>query len=163
MKAIGIDPGISNTGIAVMDHSGSGYKLITASVIQTDSEQPEAQRYAHIASEVAGAISENPPDMLTIERVYFNKNVKSACSTAGVIAVCLVESERAGVPSLTVQPQSVKAACGLGKKARKADMVRLANRLFGVELKLKEHHAADAIFVAIAGILKYRQLTLTGK
>ena len=154
MKVLGIDPGIQNTGLAVVERKATKYRLITSSSIKTDPTASEAERYTIIASEIANLITEHKPDLLSVESVYFNRNISSCITTAGVISICLVESERAGVPSMTITPQAVKSACGLGRKASKDRIIRIANAMFLTAFRATEHHEADAIFVATAAIMQ---------
>lgn len=69
-----------------------------------------------------------------------------------VIGVILLAAELAGLPSLQVNPQRVKAAVtGVGR-ASKAQVKRMVSKLLGVDIK--NGHACDAAAVAIAGLLE---------
>ena len=151
---MGIDPGLANTGIGVVKYTSSGYTLVDHKLIKTASKDTEAARYHQIAERIEAAIATHAPDLVAVESVFYNRNVSSAITTAGVIAVCLLIAERTGIPSTLLKPQTAKAACGLGGKASKERMIGVAERLFGVKFKKSESHVADAIFVAMAGILE---------
>ena len=155
---IGIDPGIANTGIGVIKRSTTAYTLLAYQLVKTHAKDSHAERYTAIADAVRTTIETHRPSLLAIEQVYFGKNTTSAMTTAGVIAISLLEAERAGVESLVLTPQEVKAACGLGFRSSKPDMLKCATRLFGVDFNKSEHHAVDAVFAAVAGALLERKV-----
>ena len=152
-RSLGIDPGLANTGWSVVSRKQSGpFQHIDAGVIHTESSTCDAVRYATIYNAVNDLIQAHTPDLLSIENVYFNKNVSSCLSTASVIGVVLLAAEQARIPSLQVRPQSVKAAvCGVGR-ASKSQVKRMVSKVLGVGLS--NAHASDAAAVAIAGLLQ---------
>lgn len=153
VRCLGIDPGLANTGWAVISRKKSGgFQHLASGVIRTESSACEAVRYATIYNAVNALIGEHTPDVLSIESVYFNKNVSSCLSTASVIGVVLLSAELSQLPSIQVRPQSVKAAvCGVGR-ASKAQVQKMVAKLLGVEIR--NAHASDAAAVAMAGLLQ---------
>lgn len=152
-RCLGIDPGLANTGWSVVSRKKSGgFQHIASGVIRTESSACDAVRYATIYNAVNALIAEHTPDVLSIERVYFNKNVSSCLSTSSVIGVILLAAELAQMPSIQVRPQAVKAAVtGVGR-ASKAQVQKMMAKLLRVDIK--NGHAADAAAVAMAGLLQ---------
>ncbi len=156
VRCLGIDPGLANTGWSVVSRKKSGgFQHLANGVIRTESSACDAVRYATIYNAVNALIAEHTPDLLSIESVYFNKNVSSCLSTASVIGVIRLAAELAELPSIQVTPQQVKAAvCGVGR-ASKAQVQKMVAKLLRVDIK--NGHAADAAAVAMAGLLqKYK-------
>lgn len=149
---LGIDPGLANTGWAVVSRKKSGgFVHLASGVIRTEAEACDAVRYATIYNAVNQLIGEHAPDVLSIESVYFNKNVSSCLSTSSVIGVVLLAAHLTEIPSRQVRPQSVKAAVtGVGR-ASKTQVKRMVSKLLGVDLS--NRHACDAAAVAMAGLL----------
>ena len=88
---------------------------------------------------------------MSIEAVFFNKNISSCLSTASVIAVAELASVQASIPTFQVKPQAVKSAVtGVGT-ASKTAVKRMVNKLLAVEIT--SDHEADAAATAIAGLL----------
>lgn len=154
LRCLGIDPGLANTGWAVISRHRSGrFDSLASGVIRTASNACDAVRYASIYNAVNALIGEHTPDLLSIEKVYFNKNVSSCLSTASVIGVILLASELAGVASRQVHPQQVKAAvCGVGR-ASKAAVKPMVSKLLGVNIS-NAQVSCDAAATAIAGLLQ---------
>ena len=150
-RCLGIDPGIGNCGWSVVARGVSKYRLIASGYIQTFAGAAEGSRLASIYGGVCQILTEHAPGVVCIEAVFFNKNVSSCVSTAGVIAVVELAAAHADLPCVQVKPQTVKAATGLGGKASKAEVTRMVNRLLSADIR--NAHEADAAAVAIAGVL----------
>ena len=157
VRCLGIDPGIANTGIAIVESRPSGnYTLKYHTTLRTSKKDTEANRFRSLQCQLATVIDEHNPALVAIERVFFNNNITSNQTTAGVIALALCEAEKANLTSYLLTPQEIKAASGLGRTATKPLMAKMASRLFGVEFTPRENHAVDAAFAAVCGILKHR-------
>ena len=151
-RCLGIDPGLAHTGWSVVRRKKSGgFQHLASGVISTEASACDAVRYATIYNAVNALIAEHTPDVLSIERVYFNKNVSSCLSTASVIGVIRLSAELARMPSIQVRPQAVKAAVTGGGRASKAQVQKMVAKLLGVDIQ--NAHAADAAAVAMAGLL----------
>lgn len=151
---LGIDPGLRHTGWAVLRRERSGiFYPLGSGVIETNPDDTDALCYATIFKHFTSKLStENPPALVAVEDVFFNKNVTSCLQTAGVISVCLLAAELSGVPSAKFRPQTVKAAATGNSEASKKQVQQSLKRLLRV--RIKNHHACDAAAVAIAGLLR---------
>ena len=98
MRAIGVDPGISNSGLSVVNWDRQRYALSHAETITTAASLEIPARVSLICEKVSDAIQTFNPDLLAIEGVYFNKNVSSAISTAIVIGACVQIANDANIP-----------------------------------------------------------------
>lgn len=156
MKIIlGVDPGIANTGLAVVSYDGFKFTLLESETIKTDPEQSEPIRLLTIfqrtnelleTHRMAGAVA--------VEKVFHNKNISSSISTGKVMGVISLVSTLHQRDYLEFTPQQVKRASGLGHDAEKKNIKRVAEGI--VRTKLKTHHEADAILCAISGHLHLR-------
>lgn len=151
-RCLGIDPGIGNTGWAVVAQNQRGkYTLIDSGVSQTCAKRSDGERLAAHEACFYGVVDKHSPDFIAIEAVYFNKNISSNNSTAKVIGIAEVVAHHAEIESVQVQPQLVKSAVGI-PGSDKAGVLRHVNLLLDTEIT--NHHEADAAAVAVAGFLK---------
>lgn len=158
--AIGIDPGLANTGFAIISRSRLGkISMLSSGCIQTDKADTEAKRILEIHTGISSLIREHKPSLLAVEVVFYGKNVTSALSTQSVIALCLLSAEQAGIRSLQITPQSVKAATTGSGKADKQMVRRYVEKITRTEIS--NHHTTDAVAVAIAGLLQPHTLCAT--
>ena len=156
-KAIGIDPGLANTGWAIVTRNKRGqFRILESGCIQTDKTVATPKRMLEIYTGINELLQTHTPDLLSVEQVFWNRNITSAMSTAAVMHISLLAAEVAGIDSRQVTPQQVKAACGCGGKANKAAVKCFVSKLTGE--KMTNAHTADAVACAIAGLLKARCL-----
>ena len=152
-KALGIDPGLANTGYAVVTRNRRGqFRILASGCITTDKRNETPSRMLEIYTGVTELLQTHTPDLLSVERVFWNRNITSAMSTAAVMHISLLAAEVAGITSKQVTPQQVKAACGCGGKANKAAVKVFVSKLTGETLT--NAHTADAAACAIAGYSK---------
>ena len=152
---LGIDPGLSNTGWAIVHRKSTGqYAIIACGCIKTDKKESEQKRVHHIYDHICEILHQHAPDLLAVERVFFNQNPISCLSTAGVSYICLLAAEQVGIQTKVFTPQQVKAACGAGTKASKAAVKKFVSKVTNTQIN--NAHIADATAAAIAGLLKIR-------
>lgn len=113
----------------------------------------EGSRYAEIYMKVAELLIVNMPNLFAMERVFFNKNVSSAMTTHGAIAIVELATAQIGIDSVLLKPQAVNVAVGFAQ-ADKVKVKETVKRITGASIR--NSHAADAVVVAIAGLLKIR-------
>ena len=159
MIIIGIDPGIANTGLAIIK-SGINHDLLFSECVKTDAGMPTGARLEIIEARLHTLIEAYNPNVIGVESVFFNANVSSCLDTAKVIGIAELVSHTRGLPCELVSPQQAKRASGMTGKATKKEIISMANLFFrGV----KNNHIADAAFIAIAAYLKSRRNRLERK
>ena len=152
---LGVDPGLSNTGWAIVSRSSSGkYDIVDCGCILTHKKDTEPKRLHQIYEAIRDVLHQHTPDLLTVERVFFNQNPISCLSTVGVSYLCQLAAEQRGIKSMTFTPQQVKMACGCGAKGSKTAVKMFVSKL--TSTPITNAHVADAAACAIAGLLKMR-------
>jgi len=152
-RCLGVDPGLSNTGWAVVSRSRCGKLVIVdCGCIITHKKDTEQKRVHQIYSNVLEILCNHDPNLLAVERVFFNHNPSSCLSTAGVSYICLLAAEQSGVKSMSFTPQQVKSAVGCGGSASKRNVKVFVSKL--TRTTITNAHVADATACAIAGLLK---------
>lgn len=151
-RCLGIDPGIANTGWALVEKTTQGYNLSDSGVITTVLRTSLGDRLSQHFVKLHEILEIYQPAMVSIEAVYFNKNISSCISTASVIGIVELASEQADIPTLQINPQFLKAAVTGSSFASKLLVKRNVNRLMGSDIR--NGHESDACAAAIAGLLK---------
>ncbi|MCG9133856.1 crossover junction endodeoxyribonuclease RuvC [Candidatus Poribacteria bacterium] len=152
LRCLGIDPGIANTGYAVVVRSARGYQLVTDGLIKTQPSEPTPERLLTIYKVLCEIVDCELPDILAIESCYHNKNISSSMKTGGVIGVVQLIAAQYGCEASEFTPQQVKASSGLGGTADKKAVQRMMSKIF--RKRTLNHHIADAAACAIAGLLQ---------
>lgn len=153
-RSLGIDPGIANTGLAIVESDGSRYALLKTRLVTSSPKERETERLLHIFNNVQGLLNEFRVDNVAIEKVYHNKNVSSSIKTGKAIGAAMVGVATHASDVVELTPQQVKRASGLSSRANKENIIRAVRHLFGVEVAT--HHEADAALCGLAGCLSLR-------
>ena len=151
MRIIGIDPGTGILGFGVVDFSrgGNKFKMVTAGVIMTPAHTPTDERLEEIFNSLTEIINETKPDVMSIEKLFFARNVTTAISVAEARGVAMLTGRRAGISIAEYTPLQIKQTLtGYGKADKKQiqEMVRLN---LGLTETPKPDDCADALAAAI--------------
>lgn len=156
MRIIGIDPGTGILGFGVIDVSGNKTKLVTAGVITTPAHTPVDVRLEEIFDGLTEIIRETKPEVMSIEKLFFSRNVTTAISVAQARGVAMLTGRKAALPIAEYTPQQIKQTLtGYGKADKKQvqEMVRLQLSLTEVP---KPDDCADALAAAITHAMMSR-------
>ena len=149
MRIIGIDPGTGILGFGVIDAKRGGYRLVTAGVIKTPAHTPLDERLAEIFDGLTEIIAETKPEVMSIEKLFFARNVTTAISVAHARGVAMLTGRKAGLAIAEYTPLQIKQTLtGYGKADKKQiqEMVRLN---LGLSQVPKPDDCADALAAAI--------------
>lgn len=147
---LGIDPGLENTGYAVIDDK----RLVTCGVIRLKGRD---ERLLKIYQELEKVIKRYKVTEVALETIYFAKNVKSAIGVAEAIGVIKLCGLRCGLRVFGYTPLQVKMALvgyGRAEKEQVEMMVRNELKLTGT---ISPSHAADAAAVALTHVFSFRE------
>ncbi|HSX34458.1 MAG TPA: crossover junction endodeoxyribonuclease RuvC [Candidatus Saccharimonadales bacterium] len=149
MRIIGIDPGTGILGFGIIEVNGTKVQLVDAGVIRTPVHEDDAIRLQTIYEELTDIIVQTKPDTMSVEKLFFARNVTTAMTVAQARGVVLLCGQQAGLNLFEYTPMQIKqAVTGYGKADKKQmqEMVR-------VLLQLKEiprpDDAADALAAAL--------------
>ncbi len=145
MNILGVDPGLANTGWGVVSYDGRTYRPVSYGVIRTDTDDPIQKRIYTIAEDLGTLAEKYGADCVSIEDIYFAKNITSAIPVAKVIGAVLYKFSFMNIPTYLYSPKEIKlGVVGLGnaEKEQVQDMVKRILRLREVP---KPDHAADAL------------------
>jgi len=156
MRIIGIDPGTGILGFGVIDVVKGKYKLVDAGVITTPAHTPIDERLEDIFDNLTEIIAATRPDIMSIEQLFFARNVTTAISVAQARGVAMLTGRKAHLPIAEYTPMQIKqTVTGYGKAGKKQvqEMVRIQLGLTEVP---KPDDCADALGAAITHALMSR-------
>lgn len=149
MRIIGIDPGTGILGFGVIDVVRGKAKLVTAGVITTPAHTPLPIRLEEIYNGLTEIIAETKPEIMAIERLFFNQNITTAMSVSHARGVAMLTGQQAGLKFEEYTPLQIKQTMtGYGKATKKQvqEMVRIH---LGLSEVPKPDDCADALAAAI--------------
>jgi len=149
MFVLGIDPGLSATGYALVISTAASMEAVSAGVIRTDRGLPMSERLAELYRDLVALISEHRPDEMAIERVFVNRNLQTVEGVGRASGVAILAAAMAGLAVHEYTPSAVKKAIvGVGT-ASKQQVQQLVARRLGLQAAPTPADAADALAVAM--------------
>jgi crossover junction endodeoxyribonuclease RuvC len=142
---LGIDPGLTRCGFAVVDGRGPGsVAAVSMGVIRTPATHELPQRLAALRSELVSLIDEFAPDVVSVERVFFQVNVRTAMSVGQASGLALCEAASAGCEVVQYTPNQVKDAVAGYGAAGKQQMQKMVQARLKLSQLPKPADAAAA-------------------
>ena len=149
MRILGIDPGTGIMGFGVIDASKSGMKMVDAGVISTPPHTAHEVRLEDIYESLTQIIKETKPDMCSVEKLFFTRNITTAMSVAEARGVALLVAKQQGLPIYEYTPPQIKQTLTGYGKADKKQMQEMVRLQLGLKDIPKPDDAADALAAAV--------------
>jgi crossover junction endodeoxyribonuclease RuvC len=156
MRILGVDPGTGILGFGVIDIIKGQAVLIDAGVIRTPVHEDDSVRLLTIYEELTEIIQQTKPDAMSVEKLFFARNVTTAMTVAQARGVVLLTGMQAHLSIAEYTPMQIKQAItGYGKADKKQmqEMVRVILQLKEIP---KPDDAADALAAAITHSMNIR-------
>jgi crossover junction endodeoxyribonuclease RuvC len=150
LRVLGIDPGLTRCGLGVVDGApGRPPSLVHVGVLRTPPDLVPSERLRRVADEIEARVAEHRPDVMAVERVFSQQNVRTVMGTAQVSGVAMLAAARAGIPVAWHTPSEVKAAVTGSGSAEKQQVGEMVRRLLRLAEVPAPPDAADALALAI--------------
>ena len=149
MLVLGLDPGLALTGWALIDGGAGRVTLQDAGCWSTPAHLEQGQRLLALWNSFADLIAQQAPEAVSMERLYFSRNVSTAMAVSQARGVLVCAAARAGLELHEYTPGQVKQAVtgsGAAPKQQVSNVVRL---LLGERVPLSPDDIADACAVGI--------------
>ena len=150
MRVLGVDPGLTRCGLGIVEN-GAAQKLVMdgVGVIQTSADIELAQRLLELETQLLVWIKEFKPDVIAVERVFSQLNIRTAMSTGQAAGVALLIAARSGIPVAMHTPTEVKAAVTGSGRADKKQVALMVQKLLSLKEIPKPVDSTDALALAI--------------
>lgn len=150
---LGIDPGLTRCGYAVLRVSGNTEVSMSAlGVLSTSPEKDLPNRLAEIAREIEELLDEYQPSAVAVERIFFQSNVRTAMSVGQVSGLVLSAAARRNIEVVQYSPNQVKLAVTGWGGADKAQVQKMVKERLKLNSIPKPADAADAAAIALCHI-----------
>lgn len=160
VRILGIDPGLSTTGIGVIEAEGDRLRARDWMVITSDSALPLADRLQEIAADFEKILDGAQPELAVVEQIFFAKNEKTAINVAHARGVYLMFLGKRGIPVLEVTPMQLKLAITGDGGADKMQMGVMLLRWLKLDAVPTPADAADALSLAVYGALLRKKIAV---
>lgn len=159
MRILGIDPGTGICGFGVIETKGNvrtSAKAIDFGVISTPPRTPLPDRLEDIYNSLHEIIKQNKPDVVSIEKLFFSKNITTGISVAEARGICILVAKQNHLPIFEYTPNEIKKTMTGYGGADKHQMQETVKLHLNLEQVPKPDDAADALAAAITHSLMIR-------
>ena len=146
---LGIDPGLTRCGYAVLRSQGNTVTAVSLGVIRTPVTAALPQRLAELKAELVALLHEYRPHAVAVEQVFFQTNVRTAMSVGQASGLALAEAATFGCDVVQFTPNQVKDTVAGWGGADKAQVQRMVQMRLGLSTPPKPADAADAAALAL--------------
>lgn len=144
-----IDPGTTTIGYAVIKkHSNSDYELIDFWVFTTTPKIDLSIKLLEIWYDMNNLIINYKPNIISIEKLFFQNNIKTAIDVAEARWVMIYEAMKNNLEILEYTPLQVKKAITWYWQAKKVQLQKAIQIIMKLKEVPKPDDAADAIGLA---------------
>jgi len=153
VRVLGVDPGLTRCGIGIVEgEPGRQLRMVDVDVIRSASTEPIERRLLGIDRALEAWITAYRPDVVAVERVFSQNNVRTVMQTAQASGVALVVAARYGLPVALHTPSEVKAAVTGSGRADKVQITTMVTKILQLDVRPTPADAADALALAICQV-----------
>jgi crossover junction endodeoxyribonuclease RuvC len=151
MFVLGIDPGLSRCGYGLVGRGESDSRLRAhaAGVIETDPALALPERLLILHGELRALVAEFRPEVVAVERVFFQVNVKTAMSVGQASGLALVVAAEAGCVVAQYTSNEVKQGLVGYGAATKEQVQRMVAQVLNLGVVDGPPDVADALALAV--------------
>lgn len=154
MIVLGVDPGTQVTGYGVVrgDNAGSA-ALVECGVIRTAATDPLPDRLREIHDGIAELIHRHKPDVMSIEDVFYARNVRTTVVLGHARGVILLAAAQRGMRVHEMTPKEIKKAVTGAGAASKEQVQFMVTKLLRLKSAPRPADAADGVAAALGFLM----------
>ena len=159
MFVLGIDPGLTRCGFGLVEGTIEGpetFRAVSAGVLTSPHTDAVERRLSSLLRDLRGLLEEFRPDVVIVERVFFQKNAKTAQGVAQASGVAIALAGDFGIPVRQFTAQEAKLAVTGYGAASKSQMQAMVARVCGLADVPEPADAADALGLALTYLMTER-------
>ena len=166
MIILGIDPGTATTGYGLINVEKKAFKVVEYGLIQTDKNKNSGKRLTEIYKKLSFLIIKNKPDVISIEKIFFATNAKTAIAVGQAIGIMIYCAEKHRINIFEYAPGTIKKQISGNGRSDKKMMQKAVRRILGPKIKSKKHgkthfdNSADALAIALCHAITIGQIKL---
>lgn len=149
MIILGIDPGYAIVGFGIINFTNNRFQILDFGAITTPAGMDFPLRLRTVYDDLSFLFDKFKPDAMSIEKLFFNTNKKTAVDVAQARGVILLAASEHNCPIFEYTPLQVKqSVVGYGR-AEKKQVQEMTKNLLGLNAVPKPDDTADALAMAI--------------
>jgi crossover junction endodeoxyribonuclease RuvC len=148
MRIIGIDPGLTKTGIGIIEVKNNSLTFIASQTIYSSPQDKIATRLQHFHEKLIETVNIYKPQIAAIEETFVNKNPLSSLKLGHVRGSLILSLAICNLPVFEYSTTAVKkAVVGVGRAEK--NQIQAMIKILLPKANFKTEDEADALAVAI--------------
>ena len=149
---LGIDPGNARCGWGVVQEEGGELAMLACGCVETPKEEIAGNRLLSVYEQICTILKEYHPRALSMEKLFFSRNVTSAMAVAEARGVVPLAAAQAQVPVYEYTPSEIKETMTGNGQAKKKEVEAAVVYTLNLDKAPKPDDTADAVAIAITHI-----------
>ena len=158
VRILGIDPGTGICGFGIIEIGRRAPKMLDCGIITTPHYTPLPDRLLDIYNSLHEIIEADQPDCVSIEKLFFSKNITTGISVAEARGICILVAKQHDLPIFEYTPNEIKQTMTGYGNADKKQMQEMVRQHLNLKEVPKPDDAADALAAAITHSLMIKTL-----
>lgn len=146
---MGLDPGIADTGFGVISIENDKTKCLDFGSIKTSSRDDFLDRLEKLDNELQELIDKYKPEVVCIEKLFFNNNTKTALIVGQARGVIMLKIKKNKIKLVELTPLQIKQGISCFGRADKNQVKKMVKLVLNLKEAPKSDDAADALAAAI--------------
>ena len=156
MLILGIDPGTGRTGYGFIDSvPNENPRLVLCGCIETPKDLTSPERLKDLFLKLGKLIEEHKPDVMSVEKLFFNRNITTAMGVCEARGVILLSASLANVPIVEYTPLQVKEVLTGYGRATKNEVKEMVKVHLSLDRIKGPDDVSDAIAIALCHSFSY--------
>ena len=152
MTILGIDPGLQNTGFAVLNVEEKVCEVKRFGIIKTNSSQAFEIRLKIIYDQIYKILTQYPFKTIALEDIFYSRNVKVALKMSHARGVILLAAANNGIHAAEYSAREIKQAVTGNGNASKHQVQQMIGRILTLPTTPSIFDVTDAMAVAYCHI-----------
>ena len=157
-RIIGVDPGINNTGFAILDYKGSKIKVVAYGLITPPAKESIPNRLEYLNSHMNDLIDKFNPMSMAIEDSFYSQNVKSVILLSQARGVLLLSAASKGIASMVYAPRKVKQSVTGNGSSSKKQVKYMVEKILNIDKNISSLDITDALAIGLCHINQNKYL-----
>lgn len=148
MRVIGIDPGLTRLGYGVVEEQRGRLVPVAHGTLRAEGADA-GEKLVSLRRRLAVLVDTHSPEAAAVERLFVNRNRRTATSVGQARGVAVMALAEKGLPIAEYGPMEVKMSLTGYGNATKEQVAFMVKRLLRLDRSPDSPDAADALAVAI--------------
>ena len=156
MKILGVDPGLTRTGFGIIDVHSESLKLIDYGIIKPKSSDKLERRLLTIFNDMSSIIKKYSPTVISIEDVFYGKNVKSALLLGQARGAAMLSAASSKITIFEYSAKKIKQSVTGNGNANKDQVKFMVASILNIKNLDIPLDASDALAIALCHHQQFR-------